>query len=188
MNRLWIVFFAACLGLFAAAPVPAADPPAPDPAALWSIGVLMWEYEVPNDLPEGEFDQFEWIAGASGKTETIDAGVSFKGIPCGTRVRIHLWLGDFLPSGTPRHQPDGIRYSMIWTEGVREQKRFGVMKIPEGYDDLYGFLPAGRLLNADIGSKLMLTRSDTKSGTKEWPMAMLDVVTAFEESVKPSGR
>lgn len=178
MNRPGIVCFAACLGVFAAVPVPAADPPAPDPAALWSIGVLMWEYEVPKDLPEGKFDQFEWIAGASGKAETIDAGVSFKGIPRGTRVRIHLWLGDFLPSGTPRHQPDGIRYSMIWTEGKREQKRFGVMKIPEGYDDLYGFLPEGRLLNADIGSKLMLTRSDTKSGTKEWPMAMLELVAA----------
>lgn len=166
---------AVILALSLILPVSAADPPAPDPAALWSIGVLMWEYEVPNDLPEGEFDQFEWFAGTSGKTERIDAGVSFKGIPHGTRVRIHLWLGDFLPSGTPRHQPDGIRFSMIWTEGKREQKRFGVMKIPEGYDDLYGFMPEGGLLNADIGSKLMLTRSDTKSGTEEWPMAMLEL-------------
>ncbi len=54
--------------------------------------------------------------------------------------------------------------------------RFGVMKIPDGYDDLYGFMPEGGLLNADIGSKLMLTRSDTKSGTKEWQMAMLELV------------
>ncbi|MBL9160190.1 MAG: hypothetical protein JNJ70_22100 [Verrucomicrobiales bacterium] len=183
MNRPGILCFAACLGFFAAVPVPAADPPAPDPAALWSIGVLMWEYEVPNDLPEGEFDQFEWIAGASGKTETIDAGVSFNGIPRGTRVRLHLWLGDFLPSGAPRHQPDGIRYSMIWTEGAREQKRFGVMKIPEGYDQWFGHQAAGELLNADIGWKLMLM----KSGMEDGPMAMLELVAAFEEPGKTLG-
>jgi hypothetical protein len=172
MHRPGIVCFAVCLGFLATEPVSAADPPALDPAALWSIGVLMWEYEVPKDLPEEEFDQFEWIAGASEKTETIDAGVSFEGIPRGTRVRIHLWLGDFLDTGASRHKPDGIRYSMIWSEGTREQKRFGVMKIPGNYDELYGFMPEGRSLNADIGWKLMLM----KSGTKEGPMAMLELM------------
>ncbi|RFC48049.1 MAG: hypothetical protein DVB23_000760 [Verrucomicrobia bacterium] len=62
-HRLGISCFAACFGFFAAVPVPASEPPALDPAALWSIGVLMGEHEVPHDLPEGEFDPFEWIAG-----------------------------------------------------------------------------------------------------------------------------
>ena len=26
-----------------------------DPEALWAIGVSAWEYQVPEDLPEGEF-------------------------------------------------------------------------------------------------------------------------------------
>lgn len=102
----------------------------------------------------------------------FDAGVSFKSIPRGTRVRLHLWLGDFLPSGAPRHQPDGIRYAMIWTEGKREQKRFGVMKIPEGYDQRFGHLAARDLLNADNGWKPMLM----KAGMNEGPMAMLELV------------
>ena len=99
-------------------------------------------------------------------------------------MRLHLWLGDFLDTGTPRHQPDGMRYSMIWTEGKREQKRFGVMKIPEGYDEWFGHLAAGDLLNANIGWKLILT----KSGMEDGPMAMLDLVAGFEEPAKPSGR
>lgn len=143
----------------------------------------MWEYGVPEDLPEDEFDQFEWrVSHPTQDSEWVETGVSFKGIARGTKVRIFLWINELISPHTPREEPDGIRYSLTYCEGGKEQKRVGLMTIPKGFDDLFGVLPAGRLLNTDATSVLMLIQS----GTRGESMATLSLVGGFEEGKEPS--
>ncbi len=160
MRAVWSACVAlGCLGLgFGFAEDKSASPPI-SAEALADAGVLVWKIAIPDDLKAGEHSATVWFV--EGKPYASD--LDFKGVPPGSEATVVLWLGDVLSywrNGFKGPRPEGIPFSVSCTDAKgRPKTRFGTLRIPPGYDELYSFLGSGPY--ADAGYLLLMsTRSD----------------------------
>ena len=116
-------------------------------------GIHSWLVKVPSDLHDGEYLTSSWFY-PTPAIPRVFTGIDFKDVLPGSTAKLFIWLGKgpMLDAAQMR----GMRYCLTYTgKDGKPAKRDGLMmRIPTGFNDLYAFLPSGRV--TESGSIIML--------------------------------
>lgn len=158
---------------------PVVYPEAPFPATREELDdacLLVWRFQIPDDLAEGEYATTEWRIG----DEIFESGLSFEEVAPGQTAMVLLWTGDFmqyLREGASGDPPDGMPYCIRYP-GTRKSpiEKWGRMKVPKGWETAYGNLGSGDYLDSGW---LMLQSNDEEAKTQRY-FAFLELVYRFK--------
>ena len=139
--------------------------PPPSPIELNDFqevaGILAWSFRLPEDLGAEEYARLEWnILPNVGAGRVEPAGISFPELKSSGEIKIFLWVDDIIPGNK-----EGVR-SISYCVKTRAingkwEKRKGVLQLPEGFSELYGFEKSGP---SDLNGFVMLNSSKYDKG------------------------
>ncbi len=124
-------------------------------------GILAWSFRLPEDVGAEEYARLEWnILPDVGAGRVEPAGISFPELKSSGEIKIFLWVDDIIPGNK-----EGVR-SISYCVKTRAingkwEKRKGVLQLPEGFSELYGFEKSGP---SDLDGFVMLNSSKYGKG------------------------
>lgn len=150
-------------------------------------GILVWTHRLPEDLGPGEFAALRWrLNDPDIDSDELESGLDFRGFPAGAEFKVSLWIGEFFLEDRRggRIEPEGVRYCFTHRKkDGKRSSRYGIMRFPKGWNELYGYLPSQAYAALETGSVLMLYNPE-KEGTNG-SLACLDLVYETATSEQP---
>ena len=107
-------------------------------------GIHSWLVEIPSDLIDGEYLATCWTyPSVDGKPSQVDAtGMSFEDVLPGTTAKLFIWFQPWL--NHKGKDMEGMKFCVKFKDKEGEpQKRYGTLKIPDGYVDLHAYAESG---------------------------------------------